>query len=172
MPRPGKLRMPELDRLWAPWRSAYHLKAKKGRACIFCAASKPSAKRDREQHVLSRGKYAFAMLNRYPYNNGHFMVAPKRHVGRLEALRPSEWLELLRLSRRIMARINTRLHPDGFNAGFNLGKTSGAGFPGHLHLHVVPRWNGDTNFMPVIGQTKVVSQWLDEVHDALRDGAR
>ncbi len=97
------------------------------------------------------------------------MVAPIRHVGRLEALRPAEWQELLRLSQRIMARVTKHLHPDGFNVGLNLGKISGAGFPGHLHLHVVPRWTGDTNFMPVIGGMKVISQALDAVHDLLKD---
>lgn len=160
--------MSGLRRLWAPWRNAYHVKGK-GRGCIFCAAARLPARRQREHHVLARGKGVLAMLNLYPYNNGHFMVAPARHVGRLDALRSAEWLEMLRVSRRIMARVTKQLRPDGFNAGFNLGRVSGAGFPGHLHLHVVPRWNGDTNFMPVIGHAKVISQSLDAVHMLLKD---
>lgn len=156
--------MSPLSRLWAPWRSVF-LSARKTGPCIFCTARK--ARSDRRHHVVARGQEVFALLNRYPYNNGHVMVAPYRHVGRLERLRPSEWGEILRMSQQLTARLTTTLRPHGFNIGFNLGRAGGAGIPGHLHLHIVPRWNGDTNFMPVIGQTKVVSQALNEVFTLL-----
>ena len=92
---------------------------------------------------------AFALLNRYPYNNGHLMIAPKRHIGNLEAIWPAEWAEMLVMSRRLMARLRRAIRPQGWNLGINLGRIAGAGIPGHVHLHLVPRWNGDTNFMPM-----------------------
>ena len=154
-----------LDRLWAPWRSTF-LSARKGGPCIFCRAKR--ARADRRHHVIARERVAFALLNRYPYNNGHVMVAPYRHVGELGALSPEEWIGIFRLSQRLVARLRRTLHPHGFNIGFNLGRVAGAGIPGHLHLHIVPRWNGDTNFMPVLANTKVVSQSLDELYRLLR----
>ena len=154
----------DLTRLWAPWRSAF-LSQRGRRRCIFCAAKRRG--NDRALQVVARGRLAFALLNRYPYNNGHVMIAPYRHVGRLEALKPEEWLDTLRLSQQLMTRLKSAIRPDGFNVGMNLGRVSGAGFPGHLHLHVVPRWNGDTNFMPILGGTKVVSQSLDELYRLL-----
>lgn len=160
--------MSPLPRLWAPWRSAY-LSSKPGRRCIFCAA-KRRAGNDRKRLVVARGRHAFALLNLYPYNNGHTMVSPYRHVGDLERLRPEEWAEMLTLSQRLTARLRRALRPHGFNVGMNLGHAAGAGVPGHLHLHLVPRWNGDTNFMPVLGSTKVVSQSLEAVYRALTKG--
>jgi ATP adenylyltransferase len=147
--------------LWAPWRSRLFRKRPRG-ACIFCAARR--SRRDRAHHVIARGRWVFALLNRFPYNNGHVMIAPYRHVGALEALRPDEWAESLAMSQRLISRLRRALRPDGFNLGVNLGRVAGAGIPGHLHLHLVPRWQGDTNFMPVIAQTKVISQSLDEVY--------
>ena len=114
----------------------------------------------------------FALLNRYPYNNGHLMIAPNRHVGELEALRPAEWAGILRMSRQLMRRLRRTIHPHGFNVGLNLGGAAGAGIPGHLHVHIVPRWNGDTNFLPVIGHTKLVSQSLEELYALLTRGRR
>lgn len=111
----------------------------------------------------------FALLNRYPYNNGHVMVAPYRHVGTFEALRSEEWQEMFSMSRRVMSRLAGAIHPHGFNVGFNLGRVAGAGIPGHLHLHIVPRWQGDTNFMPIFGQTKVISQSLEEIYRLLAE---
>ena len=153
-----------LDRLWAPWRQALFARPKP-RGCIFCAAKRSSA--DRRHHVVARGRAVFAILNLYPYNNGHFMIAPYRHVGRFERLSDAEWLEMLRLGRTLMGRLRARLRPHGFNIGTNLGKIAGAGIPGHLHLHIVPRWNGDTNFMPILGRTKIISQSLDALYDLL-----
>ena len=157
-----------LPRLWAPWRSAF-LSGPKPRRCIFCAAGRST--QDRRHHVIARHDRVFALLNRYPYNNGHLMVAPYRHVGSLTALTEGEWLGLLALSRRFTRVLSRAMHPQGFNVGFNLGRAGGAGLPGHLHLHLVPRWNGDTNFMPVLADTKVISQSLDELYRLLRFNA-
>ena len=158
--------MPALDRLWAPWRSAL-LAQKPGKRCIFCAARRAPRRRDRGQYVVARGRHVFALLNLYPYNNGHFMIAPYRHVGRWTALRPQEWTECLTLGQRLTRRLERTLHPHAFNVGFNLGRAAGAGIAGHLHLHVVPRWHGDTNFLPILGGTKVISQSLDAVYELL-----
>ena len=117
--------------------------------------------------MIVRNTHVFALLNRYPYNNGHVMVAPYRHVGRIERLTSAEWSGMLGVIRRLTGRLERTIHPHGFNIGFNLGRIAGAGIPGHLHLHLVPRWNGDTNFMPILGQTKVISQSLDELYDLL-----
>ena len=156
--------MPDLDRLWAPWRSQFLSRKKPGR-CIFCAAH--ASRRDREHHVVARGTRVFVLLNRYPYNNGHLMIAPVRHVGSLEAIRPAEWAEMLVMSRRLMARLRRAIRPKGWNLGINLGRIAGAGIPGHVHLHIVPRWNGDANFMPIFGGARVVSQSLDELYGLL-----
>ena len=153
-------------RLWAPWRTGYLLRPQP-RGCVFCAAKRSRA--DRRHHVVARGRHAFVLLNRYPYNNGHVMVAPNRHVGRFEALTPAEWQELFVLGRRMLRRLRQTVHPQGFNLGMNLGRTGGAGIPGHVHLHLVPRWQGDTNFMPIVGETKVISQALDEMFSLLAE---
>jgi ATP adenylyltransferase len=151
-------------RLWAPWRSAFVVHGPQ-RRCFFCAAKRSPA--DRRHHLIARGRHAFVLLNRYPYNNGHLLVAPYRHVAALGQIRPSEWSEMLRLTQRCLQRLQRAVHPHGFNLGLNLGRAAGAGVPGHLHLHVVPRWNGDTNFMPVLSGTKVLSQSLDELYGLL-----
>ena len=151
-------------RLWAPWRSGY-LSQRGTRRCIFCVAKR--SRTDRQHHVVARGRLVFAILNRYPYNNGHLMMAPYRHVGTLTALKTAEWSELLRLLQRLSSRVSRLLQPHGFNIGINQGRDAGAGIPGHLHVHLVPRWKGDTNFMPVLADTKVVSQSLDELYTLL-----
>ena len=158
-----------LDVLWAPWRSDV-VSHRRSPGCIFCAATRST--RDRQHHVVARGTTVFALLNRYPYNNGHLMIAPNRHVGNLEALRSTEWAGILQMSRQLMRRLRRTIHPHGFNVGLNLGRVAGAGIPGHLHVHIVPRWNGDTNFLPVVSQTKVVSQSLDELYTLLTRGMR
>ena len=159
-------RTPDLRRLWAPWRSQF-LSRPKSRRCIFCAAKR--AADDRTHHVIARGRRVFALLNRYPYNNGHLMIAPYRHVGALPALSVAEWAEMLRLSQRLTTRLRSALRAQGFNLGLNLGRVGGAGIPGHLHLHLVPRWSGDTNFMPLLADTKVISQSLDELYRLFRN---
>ena len=157
---------PDFDRIWAPWRGVF-LTTPQPRGCIFCAVKRSSDAR--RHHVIARGRRVFALLNLYPYNNGHFMVAPYRHVGALEALKEPEWSELLTVGRRLMRRLTRALHPQGFNLGLNLGRAAGAGIPRHLHLHVVPRWNGDMNFFPIMSHAKVISQSLDEMYTLLAE---
>ena len=156
--------MSSFERLWAPWRNTFITQGHRHR-CFLCAAKRSQA--DRRNHVVARGTAVFAILNRYPYNNGHIMIAPYRHVGTLERLHPSEWSDMLTVSRRLVKRLHLTVHPHGFNIGLNLGRSAGAGVPGHLHLHIVPRWNGDTNFMPTLAHTKVISQSLDELYQVL-----
>jgi ATP adenylyltransferase len=151
--------------LWAPWRLQYITGPKPG-GCIFCAAG--ASHDDGAGRVVDRGQRTFTMLNAFPYASGHVMVSPYRHVGSLEDLDAEESCELMRLSQRAVAALRALMKPDGFNIGMNLGKVAGAGFADHLHLHVVPRWNGDSNFMPVIGDTRVVPQSLDATHALLR----
>jgi len=146
--------------LWAPWRIDY-IKGPKGDQCIFCDPD--------PAHVVERGEHCFTILNTYPYAPGHVMVAPFRHVGTLDELTSEEMLELMRLARRTVGAQQTAMTPDGFNVGLNLGKVAGAGIADHLHLHVVPRWEGDSNFMPVVGHTRVIGQSLDAARQALLD---
>jgi len=147
-----------LERLWAPWRLAYVGKAGEAARCLFCRVARSRA--DRANLVLARRPHSLLMLNRFPYNSGHLMVALVRHVGSLDALRPAEQGDLMALTALAQRALAVEYHPDGFNLGANLGRVAGAGFPGHLHLHLVPRWSGDTNFMPVTGGTKVLPESL------------
>ena len=153
--------MGDVDRLWAPWRGTF-LAQRGRRACIFCAAKR--SRLDERALVVARGREVFAILNRYPYTNGHVMVAPYRHVGDLQALSADAWAEMLEVTQRLMACLREIIRAQGFNIGLNVGQVAGAGIPGHLHLHVVPRWRGDVNYMSVIGETRVISQSLEEVY--------
>jgi ATP adenylyltransferase len=135
-------------------------------ACIFC--EKPATLEDEAQFILRRGKHCFALLNIYPYNTGHLMVAPYRHVADLEDLTIEESSELLELASLCVQAIKECMHPEGMNLGINLGKAAGAGFDAHLHLHVVPRWVGDTNFMPVVGETKVLPEALEQTYTRIK----
>lgn len=150
--------------LWAPWRIEY-IQGEKSDRCIFCDPD--------PERVIERGEHCFAILNTYPYAPGHVMVAPSRHVGELDGLSDAELLELMTLARRMVGAQRTAMTPEGFNVGLNLGKVAGAGIADHLHLHVVPRWSGDNNFMPVLGDTHVIPQALDATRrlliDALND---
>ena len=147
-------------RLWAPWRSAYLTAARTGAArCIFCFGQIAAAER-RRRLVLHAGPLALIMLNRYPYNNGHLMVAPRRHLASPELLTRDERTMLGELIALAVARLRTALRPDALNLGANLGRAAGAGIADHMHWHVVPRWEGDTNFMPVMTGTRVLSQHL------------
>lgn len=150
--------MPE-ERLWAPWRLDY-IRGPKPDECIFC--SKPEAGDDRANLVVARRERCFVMLNAYPYNNGHLMVSPYAHLPSIEDLDDDTALELMRLTQRSIAAIRDAYVPEGFNVGINQGKIAGAGVEDHVHLHVVPRWGADTNFMPVIGGTRVLPQSLDD----------
>jgi ATP adenylyltransferase len=144
--------------LWAPWRIEY-IKGPKNDKCIFCDPD--------PGHVVERGEHCFTILNTYPYAPGHVMVAPVRHVAALDELTEEEMLELMRLARRTVAAQRTAMTPDGSNVGLNLGKVAGAGIADHLHMHVVPRWDGDNNFMPVIGDTRVIGQALEATREVL-----
>jgi ATP adenylyltransferase len=149
-------------RLWAPWRAAYVRAGRRGRRpCIFCFG-RLSEKTQRARLVLWADSAASVMLNRYPYNNGHLMIAPRRHLASPELLRREERQALAELVALAVKRLGQALLPDGFNVGANIGAVAGAGFAGHFHWHVVPRWEGDTNFMPVVSATKVLSQQLGE----------
>ena len=154
-----------MDRLWAPWRLSYVTAAQvPAPDCIFCDAS---AGRDIDLVVL-RGREAYVILNLYPYNNGHLMVVPKRHLAALEALTPGEQLELMQLARLSEMVLNEAYRPQGINVGINLGKAAGAGIENHLHIHLVPRWSGDTNFMTAVGQTRVLPEDLGATAARLR----
>jgi ATP adenylyltransferase len=155
-----------MENIWAPWRKEFIL-SKKKENCFFCTAIKDN--QDRKNLVLYRGKECFCILNKYPYNSGHLMVAPKMHKGDLSKLNDSEMLELLTLTRDAKNILTKKLKPEGFNLGINFGKVAGAGVENHIHLHLVPRWKGDTNFMPVIAETKVIPQSLEDLYLELKD---
>ena len=156
-----------MERLWAVWRAEYvKVAAREDVECIFCEL--PKRGEDRESLILTRGERAFVLLNRFPYNPGHLMVAPYRHVPSLEDLTPEEALELWELTVKSMRALRKAFSPHGFNVGVNVGRVAGAGFEGHVHVHVVPRWNGDTNFMPVVANTKVISESLERVYEELK----
>lgn len=152
--------------LWAPWRMAYIKAAHKPRGCIFCI--KPRQRRDPRNYLLSRGRHAFAIMNLFPYNSGHLLIAPYAHVDSLDKLPDEAALELLRLTNRSLQILRAELKPEGFNVGINLGRVAGAGIREHVHLHIVPRWNGDTNFMPLFGETRVMPEHLDATYRKLR----
>ncbi|MGA1975000.1 MAG: HIT domain-containing protein [Conexivisphaerales archaeon] len=151
-----------MDRLWAPWRMKFIGSGSKD--CVFC--SLPLAGEDKKSLILSRGHHAFVMMNRYPYNNGHLMVAPFRHVLDPGDLKVNERLELWNLIGDSMSILRKTVRPSGFNIGANIGRASGAGFE-HLHMHIVPRWDGDTNFMPILGEAKVIPEYLEETYEKL-----
>jgi ATP adenylyltransferase len=140
--------------------------AGEGEGCFLC--DNLAADDDAKNLILARADSTFILLNAYPYNSGHLMIAPNRHVGELEQLEESELFELFSETRRAVAALKQGLKPHGFNVGLNLGRVAGAGIPGHLHIHVVPRWGGDTNFMPVMGETKVLPELLQETATKLR----
>lgn len=150
--------------LWAPWRIEYILEEKKGE-CLFCR--KAESKEDDRNYVLYRSDHSFALLNTFPYNSGHILIAPYRHTAELENLVGEEIFDLLESLQKCLRALKTVMKPDGFNVGFNLGKSAGAGVVDHLHLHLVPRWEGDTNYMPVIANTRVIPQSLRSVYDLL-----
>ena len=155
-------------RIWAPDRFKYVKDASKDieEECIFCA--KPVAEDDEANLIVQRGERCFVILNLFPYTNGHLMVAPYEHVGRLQDLPAETLAEMMGLAQRAMNRLEEVYDPHGYNVGFNQGRAAGAGFEHHIHLHVVPRWGGDTNFMPVIADTKVMPQSLEQSYEALK----
>jgi ATP adenylyltransferase len=152
------------ERLWAPWRLEY-IKGPKPDECIFCAAA--TSEDDAGSYVVGRGEHCFVMLNAFPYNNGHVMVSPYEHVGSIEGLADPVVLELMNLTQRSLGALREAYAPEGFNVGINEGNVAGAGVEDHTHLHVVPRWGGDTNFMPVIGDTRVLPESLEDSYSRL-----
>lgn len=162
-----------MNQLWAPWRLAYvaadKSSAEAGR-CFLCDGLVDAD--DRGRLIVHRGRECFVILNRYPYNNGHVLVAPNRHKGKLDQLSTEEIVESQQLLARLVEIFDALMKPDGYNIGLNLGKAAGAGLPGHLHWHLVPRWEGDTNFMPVIADVKVIVQSLDATYELLASRLR
>lgn len=175
-PDPEKLRSEEKaaqanikeGRLWAPWRMKYIQAAAWGEdeECFLCV--NPTMVDNEKNLLLHRGRYCFVIMNLYPYNNGHIMVAPYRHIGDFMDLTSEEMTETMELTRLSIEALSATMHPHGYNIGLNLGRVAGAGIEEHLHLHIVPRWDGDTNFMPVLAETKVVSESLHESWRRLR----
>lgn len=157
--------MTTVDQLWTPWRMAY-IMGDKTNGCVFC--EKAASDCDDVEHVLLRGRTAYVTLNRYPYNNGHLLVAPYVHVPSLENLPPETLTEMLLLVNQGLAALRLAMQPDGFNIGVNLGKAAGAGIEDHVHIHVVPRWNGDTSFMSTIGDTRTIPESLDQTYRRLK----
>jgi len=154
-----------MDHLWSPWRLAYITGASGGDVgCVFCNTSRPGG----DDLILARGRVCYVILNLYPYNNGHLMVVPNRHVGTLASLTAEEQAELMRLTRRAEIALTEAYRPQGLNVGMNLGRPAGAGILDHLHVHLVPRWNGDTNFMSVVGHTRVLPEELAQTASRLR----
>jgi len=151
-----------MDTLWAPWRIGY-LRKKNAGKCIFCQRQK----KNQRNYVFLQSRYSFCLLNLYPYNNGHVMVAPKRHVRDLRLLKSAEVTDLFRCVCAAQDALDRIIKPHGYNIGLNISAAAGAGIPGHLHIHIVPRWRGDTNFMPVTSGTKIISQSLDELFSSL-----
>lgn len=157
-----------MERLWSPWRMEYIESAKDGapEGCVFCALLEDGGE-EAEQRVLRRDELGFVTLAKYPYNPGHLLVLPVRHTGEIEDLTVDESTTLARLLQRSVRALREQAQPQGFNIGLNLGRIAGAGIPEHLHWHVVPRWSGDTNFMPVVGQTRVLPELLEETYAKL-----
>ncbi len=171
-----------MDQLWAPWRMAYIQSDVKEETtpvdelnfhpgadsnCFICQALADTQHR-KQRYVVSVGELTLTVLNKFPYNNGHILVTPQRHVGQLSDLTPQEHAELMQQVTLTVEKLKKLMNPDGFNIGLNLGRVAGAGLPGHLHWHIVPRWNGDTNFMPVFANIKVIPQSLDALWEALQ----
>lgn len=159
-----------MDRLFSPWRLEYITGPKDAGACVFCrhAEEAHAASPRADSLVLATGEHAYIVLNRYPYNNGHLMVVPYRHTSSLTILEPAELSELMLLTQRAEAALRLAYPPEGINIGLNLGKAAGAGIEAHLHVHLVPRWSGDTNFMTVVGETRVLPEDLASTAARLR----
>ena len=156
------------QRIWAPWRLAYVKDAAKDseQECIFCA--KPREDDDAANLIVHRGEQCFVILNLFPYTNGHLMIAPYEHVGYLPDVQPEPLAETMSLAQRAMRVLDDAYSPHGYNLGFNQGRVAGAGIEHHVHLHVVPRWGGDTNFMPVLADTRVMPQSLEQTYETLK----
>ncbi|MFI5252275.1 MAG: HIT family protein [Bacteroidota bacterium] len=162
-----------MDKLFSPWRSKYIETFSKpnneGVACVFCEAIRGD---DEEHLIIFRGKSSFVLMNLFPYNSGHIMIVPYRHIQELNDLSTEESLEVIQLLQKMITALRTASHPEGFNIGANLGRSAGAGIDRHLHFHLVPRWNGDTNFMPVLADTKMISEDMKDTWKKLRNAMK
>jgi len=157
-----------MDQLWAPWRLSYVATAKAPSPDDPCFLCQGLASQDDRRHLIAlRTARSVVVLNRFPYNNGHLLIAPRAHKGQLADLDTEELLETMETLCRMVRVLDGLMHPDGYNIGLNLGQAAGAGLPGHLHWHLIPRWHGDTNFMPLLADTKVIVQSLDALYDLL-----
>ncbi len=157
-----------MEQLWAPWRLGYVTAAKEdiqAPSCFICRGL--AADDDRTNQIVLRTPHSVVLLNRYPYNNGHLLVAPRGHLARLDDLSVVEMADTMETLRQMVQTLEGLMRPDGFNVGLNLGRSAGAGLPGHLHWHIVPRWQGDTNFMPVLADVSVIPQSLEALYDLL-----
>ncbi len=161
-----------MKRLWAPWRKIYVAGGGRTKGCFFCNDLRHPPKHDAKNLLLHRSRHSFILLNRFPYTNGHLMIVPKRHVASPDRLTDKERLDFLKMLDVSLAVLKKALKPHAFNVGMNLGREGGAGVPGHIHLHVVPRWKGDTNFMPVLTGHKVISVALAATYEELRRALR
>jgi ATP adenylyltransferase len=159
-----------MEKLWSPWRSKYIESFKPGKEkadeCLFCRVVREN--KDKENYLVHRGKKGYIIMNLYPYNSGHLMVAPYAHVGKLNELNDEEVLDCMNLVNLGCKILDESIFPQGYNIGMNVGRVAGAGIENHVHFHVVPRWNGDTNFMPVLNDVKIVSEMMDETYDKLK----
>lgn len=153
-----------MEKLWAPWRIKY-IRGKKKSKCIFCQAAEGKS----PKQVVFRAGYSLCMLNIFPYNNGHLMVSPLKHKRDISSLNDAEALDLFKALERAKRLLDKALKPDGYNIGINISSSAGAGIAGHMHIHIVPRWRGDVNFMPVVYNTKVISQSLEALHKLLKN---
>lgn len=154
-----------MQKLWAPWRLEY-IVGEKIDGCIFCVF--PQEDDDRKNRILARGNHAFVIMNTFPYSNGHLLIVPYRHTGDLSDLTSDESLEMMQLVQKSLLVLKQAFNPDGFNVGVNQGTAAGAGIADHIHMHIVPRWNGDTNFMPVFADIKVIPEALETSYDKLK----
>ncbi|PMP59732.1 MAG: HIT family hydrolase [Sulfurihydrogenibium sp.] len=156
-----------MERLYSPWRSQYIEGLSKSEGCFLCNALKEN--NDEKNLILYRGKKAFVIMNLFPYNAGHLMVCPNEHIGDFTSIDEETLCEISLLTQKMVKLLKLVLKPDGFNIGYNLGKAAGAGLESHIHNHIVPRWVGDTNFMPAIGEVRVISQDLREIYSKLKE---
>ena len=154
-----------MDYLWSPWRYKYIATGGKEEGCIFCRAV--AANDDSRTHIIFRGVKNFIILNRYPYTTGHVMIVPYAHIGDLQAADAAALTEMMQLAQKIQAALEATYHPQGYNLGMNLGRAAGAGVEGHLHLHVLPRWSGDSNFMTTVAETRVEPEDLETTYEKL-----
>ncbi len=155
-----------MDNLWAPWRLQYVESIDQDEGCFFCHHS--ISKNDKKNLLLHRGKHTFCVMNLFPYSNGHVMIVPYKHVGSLDGLKESELADMMVTTRKMKRLLKKTLKADGFNIGMNIGRVAGAGVEHHVHMHIVPRWSGDTNFMPVLGNTKVIPEAIQTTYSKLK----